>query len=258
MSCANPLTPAAAAPLAPSAAGFLPTTPASEQTGKKSPPLVETRPAADETSERSQAAVPPLLGSAAACGPLETGAAAPTGVSYRGENDPSEEADERAEQRALIAEGVAMLVRGARAQRRGGRPTVIDAELKAKVAALMGAGLSMRQAAAFLGISHPTISKAIQEDPELKEEVELARTRATLHPLACILRESGKNWKAAVWLLEHLRSVAYLEKTPLEKAEHGIEPRVVMALEDELKPRRIAEAQAACGRGAGRLTGRPR
>jgi hypothetical protein len=196
--------------------------------------------------------VPPPVGSAASNGTLETGAARPPRVFYHAELDRCPEADERAEQRALIAEGVAMLLGEARARRRGGRPTVIDAELKAKIATLMGTGLSLRQAAAFLGISHPTISKAIQGDPELKEEVELARTRATLHPLACILRESGKNWKAAVWLLEHLHKVAYHEKTPLEKAEHGIETRVVMALEDELKPRRIAEAKEALNGGSSR------
>ncbi len=138
-----------------------------------------------------------------------------------------------------------MLVRGARAQRRGGRPTIIDAELKAKITALMSAGLSMRQSAAFLGITHPTIAKAVMNDPELREEVAQARTRATLHPLACILRESGRNWKAAVWLLDHLSTIKYHERTPLEKAEDSVKATVAEALEEDLKPMLLAEARAA-------------
>jgi hypothetical protein len=147
------------------------------------------------------------------------------------------------EERALIAEGIALLVSGARSKR-GGRPSVIDEPMKARIATLMGAGLSLRQAAAFLGIAHSTISRAVTADEQLKHDVEVARTRATLHPLACILRESGRNWKAAVWLLEHLKSVAHRERTPLERAEEGVETSVQLALEQELRPRLLAEAKA--------------
>jgi hypothetical protein len=152
---------------------------------------------------------------------------------------------EAGEERALIAEGFALLVSQARSRNRGGRPKVVDAEMKGRIATLMGTGLSLRQTAAFLGIAHTTISRALADDPELKQEVDFARTRATLHPLACILRESGRNWKAAVWLLDHLKGVAYQEKTPLEKAEAGAAANIQSALEQEIKPRLLAEAKAA-------------
>lgn len=154
---------------------------------------------------------------------------------------------EPGEERALIAEGFALLVSGARNRHRGGRPKVIDAEMKVRIATLMGTGLSLRQAAACLGIAHTTIARAVDDDPEFKHDVDLARTRATLHPLACILRESGKNWKAAVWLLEHLSKVAYQEKTPLEKAEANVRSTMASQFEKELTPRLLAEARAASG-----------
>lgn len=253
MSYANRLSPATtAAVLVPSsAAGSLPRA-ANAEAGKKSPPLVETPRAAAEENDNAQAPASPLVNAAGPSRAPETGAAQSPRVIYRGPIDCPSVPHEQAEQQMLIAEGVAILQAEVRTRRCGGRPTVIDAELKSKIATLVGTGLSLRQAAAFLGVTHPTVSKAIQEDPALKEEIELARSRATLHPLACILREAGTNWKAAVWLLDHLRKVAYDEKTPLEKAEQGVESSVVSTLLYELREPRTAEAKAALRREAAR------
>lgn len=150
---------------------------------------------------------------------------------------------ETGEERALIAEGFALLVSEVRKGNRG-RPTVVDEPMKARIATLMGYGLSLRQAAACLGIDHTTISRAVAADPALKREIDAARTRATLHPLACILRESGKNWKAAVWLLNHLKSVSYQEKTMQERAEIDAATVVQLEIEHDLRPRLLAEARA--------------
>src|SRR5262245_26666469 len=108
----------------------------------------------------------------------------------------------------------------------------------------MKAGLSLRQAAACLGINHATISRAVADDEQLRRDVEIARTRATLHPLTCILREAGRNWKAAVWLLEHLSTVTYHEKTPVEKAVLGAEANLPFALRQEIEARILKEAKA--------------
>ena len=159
-----------------------------------------------------------------------------------GTREPSP-APESGEERALIAEGFALLVSEVRKSNRG-RPTVVDEPMKARISTLMGSGLSLRQAAACLGIDHTTISRAVAADPELKREIDSARTRATLHPLACILRESGKNWKAAVWLLDHLKSVAYREKTLQERAEIDAAAVVQLEIEQDLRPRLLAEARA--------------
>lgn len=101
----------------------------------------------------------------------------------------------------LVADGLALL----RARpNQGGRPSVVDDQLKGKMVILLATGLSLRQTAAFLGITHPTVSAAIAADPELASDIASARVRAEVHPLAQILREGGRSWKAAVWLLEYL------------------------------------------------------
>jgi hypothetical protein len=115
--------------------------------------------------------------------------------------------------------------------------------MKARVATLVGIGLSVRQAAAFLGIAHTTIARAIDDDPAFQEEVEQARTRATLHPLVCILRESGRNWKAAAWLLEHLAKDFY-DRTPLERARLRATDAMEERLVDQLKAQFLEKAKA--------------
>lgn len=106
------------------------------------------------------------------------------------------------EQLGLVAEGLALLT--AENKNRGGRPTVIDEHMKGKIVILLATGLSLRQTAAFLGITHPTISTTIAADAELAADIADARVRAELHPMAHLIREGGRSWKTAVWLLEYL------------------------------------------------------
>lgn len=126
----------------------------------------------------------------------------------------------------LIADGVALL----RAERNcGGRPTVVDEHIKGKMVILLATGLSLRQTAAFLGITHPTVSAAIAADPELAADIADARVRAELHPLAHLIREGGRSWKTAVWLLEYLQKQnesARKEEEQIEKmAQKRAAPR---------------------------------
>lgn len=115
-----------------------------------------------------------------------------------GSSDPSPGDEESPD---LIADGMALL---ARERNRGGRPTVVDDQLKGKMVILLATGLSLRQTAAFLGITHPTVSAAIAGDKELAADIASARVRAELHPLAHVIREGGRSWKTAAWLLEYL------------------------------------------------------
>ncbi|HUE72641.1 MAG TPA: hypothetical protein VMP01_17275 [Pirellulaceae bacterium] len=101
---------------------------------------------------------------------------------------------------------------------RGGRPTVVDDQLKGKMVILLATGLSMRQTAAFLGITHPTVSAAIAADPELAADIADARVRAELHPLAQLIREGGRSWKTAVWLLDFLEKRNDREQKEEEQA----------------------------------------
>ena len=70
--------------------------------------------------------------------------------------------------------------------------------------ALLALGMSLRQAAAVLGVSHNTIRNAVKSDAALAEEITAARFQAQLQPLACVIREARRSWKAATWLLKYL------------------------------------------------------
>jgi hypothetical protein len=77
--------------------------------------------------------------------------------------------------------------------------------------------MSLRQAAAVLGVSHTTIRNTLQADATLAEEITAARFQAQLQPLACVIREARRSWKAATWLLKYLdHKIATHEETPDE------------------------------------------
>lgn len=85
-----------------------------------------------------------------------------------------------------------------------GRPAAFDEHAKGKLVALLALGLSLRQAASVLGVSHSTISNTLKAEPALQDEIDAARHQAQVQPLACIVRESRRSWKAAAWLLKYL------------------------------------------------------
>ncbi len=86
---------------------------------------------------------------------------------------------------------------------RGGRPQVFDVFAKAKVVALIAAGVSQRTAANYLGIHSTTISKALKRDEAFREDVVRAQAVAKVHPMLAIKRASDTSWRAAVWMLKH-------------------------------------------------------
>jgi hypothetical protein len=103
---------------------------------------------------------------------------------------------------------------------RRGRPPAFDEVLKGQLVALLSVGLSMRQAAGLLGVSHTTVQNTLRSEPQLEDDIKAARFRAQLAPLACVIRESRRSWKAATWLLKYLDTkLATHEETPQEKRD---------------------------------------
>ena len=101
---------------------------------------------------------------------------------------------------------------------RRGRPAAFDERNKGQLVALLSLGMSLRQAAAVLGVSHTTIRNTLQADATLAEEITAARFQAQLQPLACVIREARRSWKAATWLLKYLDyKIATHEETPDER-----------------------------------------
>jgi hypothetical protein len=105
-------------------------------------------------------------------------------------------------------------------QAKRGRPAAFDEHARGKLVALLALGLSVRQSATVLGVSHPTVLRALNADPDLREEVAAARYQAQLQPLGCVIREAQRSWRAATWLLKYLDGkLAGHEETPEEKRE---------------------------------------
>ena len=103
---------------------------------------------------------------------------------------------------------LADLIRRAQAQSlavsRRGRRQSLDERGKGQLMGLLAVGLSLRQAAAVLGVSHTTLRRTLAASAELSDEINAARSRAALEPLACVIRESKRSWRAATWLLKYL------------------------------------------------------
>jgi hypothetical protein len=53
-------------------------------------------------------------------------------------------------------------------------------------------------------VSHTTLRCTLAASAELSDEISAARSRAALEPLACVIRESKRSWRAATWLLKYL------------------------------------------------------
>jgi hypothetical protein len=116
--------------------------------------------------------------------------------------------------------GMQGLIRRALAQSKRGRPAAFDDHARGKLVALLALGLSVRQSATILGVSHPTILRTMAADPELREEITAARYQAQLQPLGCVIREAQRSWRAATWLLKYMDGkLAGREETPEENTE---------------------------------------
>lgn len=135
---------------------------------------------------------------------------------------------------ATVREGLALIDEARPPRNLGGRPRVIDDVAKIKIATLMATGASLRQVAGFLGVSHSTVSAAIAADPALKQEIDAARQRAVLHPLACIVRESGRNWKAAAWLMDYLNKQANRELPADDRNREEAESKAAVMIQNDL------------------------
>jgi hypothetical protein len=84
-----------------------------------------------------------------------------------------------------------------------GRRTTITPEAIEQLCLLLSTGLSRRQAAAYVGINHSTLSQAAARDPEVAQALADAEDLTHAHCMLRIVQESRKNWRAAAWLLSH-------------------------------------------------------
>jgi hypothetical protein len=190
---------------------FVPTLPLPVETGTKFPPPGAGGPApsAPPGAPEGDAAsgVAPSVALAAETCELT----ALVGISF---HEPARAAGDGASGQPALTESqaddnpLAELIRRAQAQSLAvagrGRRQSLDERGKGQLLGLLAVGLSLRQAAAILGVSHTTLRRTLAASAELSDEINAARSRAALEPLACVIRESKRSWRAATWLLKYL------------------------------------------------------
>jgi hypothetical protein len=121
-----------------------------------------------------------------------------------------------------------------------GRKHVLDAFMRGRLVSLLAMGLTLRQAASALGLSHNAIWKELRTNRELSEEVNAARFQAQIEPLLVVLRESKRSWRAATWLINYLtKSVQNREQTQDERGRFDKE-----AVMTHVRERAEVEAQS--------------
>ena len=126
-----------------------------------------------------------------------------------------------------------------------GRPKVVTPQLQEQLCLLLSVGLSRRQAAAYLGIDHTTVSHTATRDAEFSADLKRAEEIAAGRPMLSIFAASQRNWRAAVWLVEH-RHLNAPPPTPEEKAERHKE-----SLEDARRQGEVARAASQSAWGVG-------
>lgn len=194
-------------------------TPASPENGQQfAAPEGEPAPSADSASATQVPATAPLAERqqqpVSSSGPPSGG-----GISIH-EGETSGQKTALPDDEAPQADPLEELMARALSRPRRGRPAAFDEHNKGKLVALLSLGMSLRQAAAVLGVSHGTIRNTLQADPALAEEINAARFQAQLQPLACVIREARRSWKAATWLLKYLDAkIASHEETPDERRQ---------------------------------------
>jgi hypothetical protein len=85
-----------------------------------------------------------------------------------------------------------------------GRPKKLDQKKRAEVCALVSAGVTVREAARYVGCDRDTIRNEAQRNQHFGRELERARSQARVHPLRTMHDAAAKNWRAAAWWLERL------------------------------------------------------
>jgi hypothetical protein len=114
-----------------------------------------------------------------------------------------------------------------------GRTKVDDARKRAMLT-LLGIGCSLRMTAAYVGVSHQTVANVLAGDPAFSEDVRQARERAKVFPLNCILRECGRSWKAATWLLEYMERSQSAERSDADKHVERVRAQALALIEKDL------------------------
>ncbi|TWT72673.1 hypothetical protein Pla123a_39690 [Posidoniimonas polymericola] len=83
-----------------------------------------------------------------------------------------------------------------------GRPRVLDEGKQREVCALLTAGMTVGEAADYVGCCVKTIRREQARDDDFDERVRRARMAARLGPLQAVRQAAATHWRAAAWLVD--------------------------------------------------------
>ena len=112
--------------------------------------------------------------------------------------------------------------KSAAAKGKGKKPKqawVLTEEVRKQICHYLQAGLSRRQAAAFIGCHNSAITKAARRDPRFAEELEQAERISEALPMLRIVKASRKSWRAAAWLVKHHQPHGWLRRERQEESD---------------------------------------
>ena len=95
-----------------------------------------------------------------------------------------------------------------------GRPHALDDAKLREIRALVSAGLTVAEAARYVGCSVRTIQRREKHDAQFRRDVSQARLSARLDPEKLMRQAASTHWRAAAWLLERTRPERYARRSP--------------------------------------------
>jgi hypothetical protein len=85
-----------------------------------------------------------------------------------------------------------------------GRPKALDDPKRSTICSLVASGVSLRQAAGYIGCTPKSIRREIERNGEFRANLAKARSEARIHPLETLRNAARTNWRAALAWMERL------------------------------------------------------
>ena len=108
-------------------------------------------------------------------------------------------------------------VDGTNGERR--RSRVMTRDVRWQICCYLQAGMSRRQAAAFVGCHHTAITRAAQRDAQFAAELEQSERISEALPMLRIVKASRKSWRAAAWLVKNNKPHGWLRREHQEERD---------------------------------------